>query len=255
MILEVQELINEYTKWLKDKTTLRQIEDWVEITTPFLDRHNDHLQIFAKKLSDENYLLTDDGYIISDLQTSGCNLDTVKRAELLKITLNGFGVKLESDALTVTATSKSFSARKHSLIQAMLAVNDMFYLASPIIKSLFLEDVTAWLDSKEIRYVPNTKFSGASGYDHLFDFVIPSTKVQPERILKAINRPSKEAAELAAFAWLDTKSVRKADSKAYAIINDREQRVSPQTIEALKSYDINPVLWSQRSKYESELAA
>lgn len=42
MINEVQSLLDQYWAWLRDKTTLRQINDWVEITTPYLDRHNDH---------------------------------------------------------------------------------------------------------------------------------------------------------------------------------------------------------------------
>ena len=34
--------------WLKDKTTLREVDgEWVEITTPYLDRHNDALQIYC----------------------------------------------------------------------------------------------------------------------------------------------------------------------------------------------------------------
>jgi hypothetical protein len=38
MIGEIQKLIDEYTTWLKDKTALRQVGDWIEITTPYLDR-------------------------------------------------------------------------------------------------------------------------------------------------------------------------------------------------------------------------
>ena len=48
MITEMQALIDRYVAWLKDKTSLRQIDDWIEITTPYLDRHNDYLQIYAK---------------------------------------------------------------------------------------------------------------------------------------------------------------------------------------------------------------
>ncbi len=35
-----------------------------------------------------------------------------------------------------------------------LAVNDMFYLAVPMVASLFYEDVVAWLDVHEVRYTP-----------------------------------------------------------------------------------------------------
>lgn len=43
MIQEIQNLLAAYHTWLKDKTALRQIDQWVEITTPYLDRHNDLL--------------------------------------------------------------------------------------------------------------------------------------------------------------------------------------------------------------------
>ena len=51
----------------------------------------------------------------------------------------------------------------------MLAVNDLFYLAKPIVESLFFEDVVAWLDANEIRYTPKVKFTGISAFDRLFD--------------------------------------------------------------------------------------
>ena len=86
-------------------------------------------------------------HIIEDLEQSGCNIDSIKRRSLLKTTLNGFGVKDDEKVLRVTASENNFSLRKHSLIQAMLAVNDLFYLTSPIITSLFREDVEAWLNS------------------------------------------------------------------------------------------------------------
>ena len=98
------------------------------------------------------------------------------------MTLNGFGVKLNEEALEVHATAENFPLHKHNLIQAMLAVNDLFYLAKPVVESLFYEDVVAWLDANEIRYTPKVKFTGTSGYDHLFDFVIPEIEKQPERI-------------------------------------------------------------------------
>jgi hypothetical protein len=45
----------------------------------------------------------------------------------------------------------------------MLAVNDLFYLAKPIVESLFYEDVVQWLDANDIRYTPSVKFTGISG--------------------------------------------------------------------------------------------
>lgn len=154
---EIKSLISQYTEWLQSKTVLRQVDDWVEITTPYLDRHNDYLQIYAQK-QNGSFILTDDGYIINDLHQSGCTLDTPKRKSLLLMTSNGFGVKLDGSRLEVKATKEDFSYRKHNLLQAMLAVNDLFYLASPLVSSLFYEDVVAWLDDIKVRYVEQVKF-------------------------------------------------------------------------------------------------
>ena len=254
MVEEIQGLIDAYQKWLKEKTTVRSVADWVEITTPYLDRHNDYIQIYAKRLNG-GFVLTDDGYTIGDLALSGCKLESTKRQQLLTMTLNGFGVQLKDDALQVLASSDNFPLRKHNLVQAMLAVNDMFYLAAPTVVSLFYEDVVAWLDVNEIRYSPEVKFTGKSGFDHMFDFVIPKSRALPERILKLINRPSRETAEIMAFAWLDTKQTRPANSTAFAILNDSDHAVSSSVIDALLSYDVRPVPWSNREETREELVA
>jgi hypothetical protein len=254
IVAEIEKLLKDYRDWLKDKTTLRQVNDtWVEITTPYLDRNNDALQIYARR---ENgaFILTDDSYIIHDLEASGCKLDSEKRKDLLKMTLNGFGVKLNAEAIEVHATPENFPLRKHSLIQAMLAVNDLFYLAKPIVESLFYEDVVGWLDANDIRYTPNVKFTGISGYDQHFDIAIPKSKRQPERIVQAINRPTRETALLFINAWSDTRQVRPPESRAYAVLND-EQPISGGVIEAFRNYDIKPVPWTQRVEVVTELAA
>lgn len=254
MIGEIQRLLDRYVAWLKEKTTLRQVDTWVEITTPYLDRHNDYVQIYAKR-ENSGYLLTDDGYTIEDLEQSSCKLESPRRQELLKMTLNGFGVKLNNGALEIRVSPENFALRKHNLVQAILAVNDMFYLAVPMVASLFYEDVVTWLDLHEIRYTPKVKFTGKSGYDHLFDFVVPKSRRQPERILQTINRPSRETAQAIAFAWIDTREVRAPDSKAYALLNDSEQALSTGVLDALKNYEVRPIPWSKRDEVREELAA
>ena len=254
MIQDIQNLLDAYHAWLKDKTALRQIDQWVEITTPCLDRHNDYVQIYAKR-ANGGFILTDDGHTIEDLELSGCKLESRKRQDLLKLTLNGFGVQTAGKALQVHASPDNFALRKHNLVQAMLAVNDMFYLAMPMVTSLFYEDVVGWLDIHDIRYTPKVKFTGKTGYDHLFDFVIPKSRQQPERIIQTINRPSRETAQTVVLSWIDTKEVRSPDSRAYALLNDSEQPVSPAVVDALRSYDVWPVSWSQRDHVREELAA
>jgi hypothetical protein len=254
-VAEIEKLLHDYHAWLRDKTTLRQVNgEWVEITTPYLDRHNDALQIYVRAESG-GYILTDDSYTIHDLEASGCNLRTEKRQDLLRMTLNGFGVRLQNDALEVHATAETFPLKKHSLIQAVLAVNDLFYLAKPVVESLFFEDVITWLDANDIRYTPGVKFTGISGYDHLFNFVIPKSRKEPERIVQAINRPTRETALTFINAWTDTRQTRPPESKAYAMLNDMEQPVPGSVADALRNYRIRAVAWADRAQVVPELAA
>ena len=255
MIEEIQKLIDEYTLWLKDKTVLKEINSkWVKITTPYLDRHNDCLQLYTRK-EGTGYLLTDDGYTINDLVNCGCALETPKRQELLKQTLAGFGVHLNNEEILINATAENFSLKKHNIIQAMLAVNDLFYLSSPVVSSLFLEDVTAWLDFAEIRYSSKIKFTGKTGYDHMVDFLIPKSKYAPERIIQTLNNPKKESAEALVFKWLDTKDTRPPESQLYAFLNNTNSDVSLSVIDALRNYEAEPVLWSERESVREKLAA
>ena len=254
MIQDVETLLNSYRRWLEDETQVRQVAEWVEITTPYLDRHNDFLQIYVKRDGD-GYLLSDDAYTIEDLELSGCDLGSERRHRLLETTLNGFGVSLngETRALETHASDGDFALRKHGLVQAMLAVNDLFVLAAPIVTNVFLEEVTAWLDNFNIRYTTSVMFAGKSGFGHRFDFVIPHSIELPERIVRVVNNPNRDRVQSVTFAWLDTQHARPSDSRAYAILNDSGQKVSEQVHWALSSYGVTPLAWTTRDESVDEL--
>jgi len=251
MTQDIKNLVDDYLKWLKKKISIKQFGDWTEITTPFVDRHNDLLQIYAKEENGE-IILTDDGYIINDLENSGCLLNTPKRKALLQTVLNGFGIELNNESLYAIANKNNFSLKKHSLLQAMLSINDLFSLAESNIISLFFEDVEKWLDENYVRYTPSVKLTGKSRYDHYFDFVIPRSREHPERVLQVITNPSRSTAESFAWAWIDTKEVRRVEAKAYAVLNDKKP-ISQSVIEALRSYEVTPVTWSNRGDFLPEL--
>jgi hypothetical protein len=251
---ESEKLIQSYIEWFKKKIDVKDINGVYEVITPFLDRHNDYITLYIKK-SNGNYILTDDGYTIQDLRLSGCELNTEKRRQVLDTILNGFGVQLQDDELMVETKYDNFPQKKHNLIQAMLSINDLFAMASPIIVSLFREDVEKYLQTHEIRFVTSVKFPGKSGFDHLFDFVIPASRIKPERVIKAINDPNRQNISSFAFAWNDIKAIRQFDSDAYAILNDTENPINRDHINALNQYGIKAINWSHKEEYVEELAA
>ncbi len=47
MIDDIKKRIEQYFEWIRDNTTLKDAgNNWVQITTPHLDHHNDCLQIY-----------------------------------------------------------------------------------------------------------------------------------------------------------------------------------------------------------------
>jgi len=250
-------LLNKYIKWLKEKITIRELDQGViEITTPFLDYNNDLMQIYVVK-EKGGLKLTDDGYTINDLLLLGVDIkSSPKRRELLQMILNAYGVKLSGDdELYIETNHKNFPRSKHMLLQAMLAVNDMFMTARDTVASLFYEDVAQFLSLNDIRYTENISFVGKSGFNHKFDFVIPPSKKAPERIIQTISNPTRAMAENLLFSWSDTRETRKPNSTLYAFLNDSEKRISLEVINALDQYEVKTVLWSERIKYVNELAA
>jgi len=250
---ECDQMIEAYLTWLRRGLSAASLEDACELTTPFLDRHNDHLQIYAVK-RDGKILLSDDGYILSDLRTSGLESSTPKRKEILEAFLNGFGVRSDGKQLMVEASHHNVGQRLHSLVQAMLAVNDMFVMAQPKVAAFFWEDVREFLDAKNVRYSPRIKISGRSGFDHAIDFLIPKSQVRPERFIQTINAPNKNTIGTYLFALGDTREARGEESEAYAFLNDQERPVGGDLIEALEAYKVIPAMWSQRLEYAKDLA-
>lgn len=253
---ECQKLIDGYVAWLRQGLTVENVGEACELTTPFLDRHNDHLQVYATR-KNGTIVLSDDGYILSDLRTSGLEIDTPKRKMVLDGVLKGLGIRSEDDRLMIDASESNLGQRLHSLVQAMLAVNDMFVMAQPRVASFFFEDVRNFLDSHDVRYTPRVKLAGKSGYDHGIDFLIPKSRKGPERILQAIGAPKKD--NIFAYLWTlnDTRAARaqEANVEAYAFLNDQEQAVGGDVVDALNAYGVIPAVWSQRSNYLDALAA
>ena len=256
---EIETLVSGYFDWLKGETRLQSFEgdeEIIAITTPHLDRHNDFLQIVVTRDGD-NYELSDDGYILDDLEASGCLINTQKRQSILHEMLKGFGVSKERQLLVTHANTENFSYKKHALIQAMLAVNDMFYVSSAHIKSFFFEDVRDWLRNNEIPAIEGANFFGKSGFNHKFEFTIPAFREFPVRYINTVNHPTKQAAQNIIMAWEDTKLARPEGekAKAYVFLNDQNDKPINKNIpNAFHEYGIEAVAWDNRGAVKENLS-
>lgn len=253
-MISIENLINKYVQYLHAKFDIEKITtNSYEIVTPFLDRRNDKICIYAL-LNDDDILLTDDGYTLSDLEISGIDIDTKKRSEEIKKILLGYGIKRDGRELSVNSRVDNYAQKQHNLIQALLTLNDLYLTSRTNIISIFFEEVLTFLDEEEIVYVNDINLTGKSGLSHKFDFLIPkqTRKSNKEALIKTINNPKKNNIETTLFLFDDIRNSGR-DEDAYVVLNDREQKVNRDMINALRNYNIQPVFWSEKEEIKAQL--
>ena len=129
--------IQNYLDWLKCNMTQARIDDsTVEITTPFLDRHNDYTQIYIKDLGNHQVKITDLGYIVDDLKMYGISLQQGKRKHIFNQILASKGIQYDGNSLElfVICDRGDIPEKQHTLLQTMLDVCQL---------RLFVEDGAA----------------------------------------------------------------------------------------------------------------
>lgn len=246
--MDIQKMLDDYTRWLKSEITFERVGEYYEITTPYLDAANDYLQIYVRQDSDAIYF-TDDGYTINNLKMSGFAFTENRKVHLGRI-LKQYGVTRSGDELTIKASPKDFPQKKHLLIQAMLRVDDMFSLSRSKVSTLFLDDIQEFFERKDIFFSENVQFTGISGFSHSYDFLMQRTRNKPERLCQAVNSPNKSSMSSILFSWNDTRPVRKNDSQLVVILNDQNSIVRG-VEEAFYNYDAKVIRWSEREKPEN----
>ncbi len=249
----MKELIESYISWLKQKINYKEINGYYEITTPFVNHINDYIQFYLKRDERDRIYMTDDGETLSNLEMSGVEISTPARKRELDTILNGFGVIIKGKELTTIATPPTFPMRKHNYLQALMAVDDLYVIASPKIETFFLEDVANFLHQKNVRFSRNIILQGKSSFQHKFDFLIPSSDKAPERIIKAVSNPKRQNIISHLFAFEDTKQAR--NNEGIMILNDLEKEVAPDVSQAIDEYGIYDFPWKKREKLIDKLVA
>lgn len=247
-----------YFEWLKSNIHEIKISDTVSrISTPFLDRNNDFTEVYIINEGKGIYTITDDSSTINELNLSGYDVfSTEKRKSYFERILNSHGVTLKNGSeLTITGSLSELPLKKHMLIQCMIKISDLFVLSQNNIKSIFLEDVKIYLETNNIDYFEDISLIGKSHLYSNFDFAISKTKLQPQRMIKVVNKLDTNYAKSIIFSWKDIEEVRKSETRLYTFISDTQNKYSSDAINALQAYDIVPVLWKDRNKYTKELAS
>lgn len=248
--------MDDYYNWLREKTFIQKDSntDWFLINTPFVGAFNDTIEIYAQKKG--NHLrLSDNGETMSNLELQGLHIQGSKRRRaILDTILLNYGVRAESDELTIEANIENFSQSKHNFLSAIIEINDLYVLSKHNVASIFKEDVRTYLDSHDIIYTPDFISKGATGLEFNFDFQI--AKKNKEIVIKSFNTVNKSNLSTFLFSWEDIKPVRekitKKDVNAIAIINNIDKEVRTEFLDALKAKNADYILWSERESEKSK---
>ena len=251
----VENSINEYHKWFRDKTQIAKNEmtGWYSITTPFMGLFNDSIEIYAK-LENDKIVLSDDGLTLSNLELAGSPISrSPKRKEWLDMILLNYGVILtESNELQTIGTERDFPQKKFNLISAISEISDIAVMAKHTVSSLFKEDVRTFFDEQQIIYTPEFIAKGSTGIEFTFDFQIAGR--ENELVVKSFNSLNKINVPNFLFGWEDIKESREKISGkklgGIAIINDFDKEMKTEYIDALESKGAIPILWTKRNSPE-----
>lgn len=253
MDLNIQQMINSYAEWIKSEISVEKYGEYYELTTPYLDRFNDYLQIYVKQDEDGTITMSDDGYIIGNLISSGVSFsNSPKRKEMLQKIARKYSVTFNDEEIMITANEGNFPIKKHLLIQAMIDVDDMFVLAQDNVKDFFAEDVATYFDAHNIMYSRDLSLIGKTGTAHTYDFFIQRTKNRNEIFCKTINNLKESSRNLTIFNWIDAKGIRQTESDLWVIIND-ENRLKKEDTQAFEQYGILAMPYSKRNEYVQRL--
>ncbi len=93
--------IEMYLDFLKKNTIIEnrtehiQSEEIVEMSLPFLDRHNDYITLIVVKQEYNNYCISDNAYTLNDLETCGVNVNAKNNQWFLMRSLLNHGISLD----------------------------------------------------------------------------------------------------------------------------------------------------------------
>jgi hypothetical protein len=192
---------------------------------------------------------------MSNLELQGLQIKGSKRRRaILDTILLNYGVRAESDELTIEANIEDFSQSKHNFLSAIIEINDLYVLSKHNVASIFKEDVRNYLDSHDIIYTPDFISKGATGLEFNFDFQI--AKRNKEIVIKSFNTVNKSNLSTFLFSWDDIKPVRekitKKEVNAIAIINNIDKEIRTEFLDALKAKNADYILWSERESEKSK---
>lgn len=252
-------LVEKYLDWVKGHSSEREVgAGWSALSFPFVDRHNDFLQVFVREDRD-GYLITDEGRTIRDLKRIGCDLKSkTKRRSLAASILRGLGLDpalLNSEEIATKAVNGEFPHKLNNILMSMMAIDGLAVATPSSVLTLFKEDVTDWLRTIGVKFEAGGLLTGKSENSYGFDFVIPARADGRESVVQTFDKADTIYIESFTYRVIDVREgVQGQWPEFYAMFSDSSAPNSKNR-RALLTQGIDPWVWSERDQLARKLVA
>ncbi|MGV3094737.1 MULTISPECIES: DUF1828 domain-containing protein [Staphylococcus] len=255
----IEQKMNEYFNWLKQKYKYKQLNNSMEITTPFKNHINDYIRIYVDMLPNSEIKLSDDGLTLNELDLLGVDITTKTRERLIKNVLNQFSLELNNDEIIANVKNESFAQSKHNLIQGILKIYDLSMTTKSNVSNLFYEEVLDFFYDEDIIGSAKVAISGESGIKHSIDYILPATKSAPEKLINFANNLDFNKVTTDSYIYRDVKPNRlnknNLEPKMLIIANDIENPITNRTLTVAQHENLSILKWSDKKQILSALTA
>ena len=117
-------LLDDYTSWLRESSTVERIGEWNKITLPLPDCSGDDLVFYVCIDRGNSVAFTDDGYIFATLEHKGISI-AEKRLERVRCLVRSYGVNITNNGEVTLDTEDSYANALNRYVQALLSFNSM----------------------------------------------------------------------------------------------------------------------------------
>lgn len=117
-------LVDDYTSWLRESSTVERIGEWNKVTLPLPDCSGDDLVFYVRIDRNNSVAFTDDGYTFATLGHKGVSI-TEKRLERMQCLARRYGVSITNNGEVTLDTEDNYANALNRYAQALLSLNSM----------------------------------------------------------------------------------------------------------------------------------
>lgn len=250
--MDTERLLDNYTNWLRKQYTIKKIDEYDEITTPFENMIGDNMRIYVTSLSNNRIRISDDGTILEDLYLYGIDTQSPARKKIIARIRKRYGIDQIDDVLCISGSANNFPAMKQNLISTMIQINDLASTKKANVESLFYEEVYSYLQENDFGGLPRYSIEGKSGVPYTIDYTIPEKNNRPSRMIDFQQRINLNVIMIDAYKFLDIRTSNAHQmrrSPNYSIIfNGDTSHVSDKTKKIADDADIALIPWNDKEK-------